>query len=248
MVAIAVYGDSLIDESGADLRASLRSLLPGWNIIIRSHGGAAQCDFHSQMVDDADHSNVRAAILAFSGNLFTSCAVSRPYPGSYASDAHWAADLYGARGVPLAFVATPGRAGSTPAERIVPNVYRAVGTQRGIPVVESDDLFVDPATGRYEITGPCLVGECVDRIVIRSPDGGHLCPVPGSVPCAVYSSGVVRYNDGIVAMTGALLHVTSPPRHTLVPHDVVAHDDDHVTTNTSTTTTSTSTTTSTTVV
>ncbi|HEU5300870.1 MAG TPA: hypothetical protein VFW06_01400 [Acidimicrobiia bacterium] len=239
---IAVYGDSLVYESEAHLRAALASVLPGWDIIIRSYGGVAQCDYHASMVDDLDHRNVRAVIVAFVGNRLTDCVLSRPYPDSYYSDAHWAADLYASRGIPLAFVATPGLVGNTPADRIVPNVYRYVGSERGIRVVESDDLFVDPATGKYEITGPCLVGEweCADQIVIRAPDGGHLCPVPGSVPCGVYSSGVVRYDDGIVRMAALLAGFTPPAGRVLVTPTTT-------TTSTSTTTTSTSTTTTTTV-
>jgi len=231
----------LVYESEAHLRAALASVLPGWDIIIRSYGGVAQCDYHAQMVDDADHRNVRATILAFSGNLFTPCVVSRPYPDSYYQDAHWAANLYGSRGIPVAFVAAPGRAGTTPDDRIVPNVYRYVGIERGIRVVESDDLFVDPATGKYESTGPCLVGECADRIIIRSPDGGHFCPLPGSIPCAVYSSGIVRYDDGIVRMAAVLAGIAPPPGRVLVTPTSTTTTS---TTTTSTTTTTTSTTTS----
>ena len=117
------------------------------------------------------------------------------------------------------FVAAPGSVGLVPAERIVPNIYRAVGATRGVSVVDFDDLFVNPATGRYEQTGPCLVGECIGYVNLRAPDGGHLCPVPGQVPCAVYSSGVVRYVDAIIQMAARLGGVTPPPRRVMTIPD-----------------------------
>jgi hypothetical protein len=213
--AVAVYGDSLVHESVTEIQNRMHAAFPGWNVIIHAWGGLAQCDLHSDMVSDADHHNVRVAILAFVGNAGTPCATSRPYPASYVTDANWAVDLYASRGIRLAFVATPGHIGITPAERNIPNVYRSVGTARGVPVVDYDDLFVDPATGRYEQLGPCLVGECTGYVNLRAPDGGHLCPVSGQVPCAVYSSGVVRYVDPIVQMATRLGGVAIPPRRVM---------------------------------
>ncbi len=216
---VAVYGDSLVHESVAALENRLHQVFPGWNVIIHAWGGLAQCDLHSDMVSDADHNHVRVAILAFVGNAGTPCATSRPYPGSYRNDANWAADFYTSRGIPLAFVATPGSVGLVPAERIVPNIYRAVGAARGISVIDFDDLFVNPATDRYEQNGPCLVGECTGYVNLRAPDGGHLCPVPGQVPCAVYSSGIVRYVDAIIQMAARLGGVTPPPRRVMTIPD-----------------------------
>lgn len=204
---VVVYGDSLVHESSAALEARLHATFPGWTVIVRSFGGLAQCDWHNDMVADADQHNVRVAIIAFVGNAITSCSANRAYPASYTADANWAADLYAARGIPLAFVATPGTAGTTPADRIVPNIYRSVGTSRGVAVIDFDDLFVDPATGRYEQAAPCLVGECDGYIVVRGPDGGHLCLIPGQVPCMIASSGIVRYVDGIIQMAARLGHV-----------------------------------------
>jgi len=232
---IAVYGDSLVAESVTHLEAALRAALPGWNVLVRSAGGVAQCDYHSQMVSDADHHNVRAVVLAFSGNNFTPCSVARPYPDSYYFDANWAVFTYRSRGVALGFVAAPGPVGTAPADRIVPNVYRYVGTERGIPVGESD-LLLDPATGTYESDAPCLVDESCDWIDVRAPDGGHLCPVLLSAPCAVYSSGVVRYSDAIVRIAAGLAGFAPPAALTLVTPPSTT------TTSTSTTSTTTSTT------
>ena len=229
----SAYGDSLVSESVAELESRLHSTFPGWNVIIHAWGGLAQCDEHWNMAYEADHNNVRVAILAFVGNAGSRCNVGRPYPDSYVTDANWAADLYTSRGIPLAFVAAPGRAGTTPAQRVVPNVYRSVGASRGISVIDYDDLFVDPTTGRYEQYGPCLVGECTGFINLRAPDGGHLCVVP-SVPCAVYSSGVIRYVDRIIQMAAVLGGVAAASPRVMVP-----------TTTTTTTTTSPTTTTTT---
>ncbi len=78
---------------------------------------------------------------------------------------------------------------------------------------------MNPATGRYEQAGPCLVGECIGYVNLRAPDGGHLCPVPGQVPCAVYSSGVVRYVDAIIQMAARLGGVTPPARRVMTIPD-----------------------------
>ncbi len=115
-------------------------------------------------------------------------------------------------------------------------MYRFVGTEWAIRVVESDDLFVDPETGRYEQTGPCLVGECLDRIAIRAPDGGHLCDLPGVTPCPVYASGVVRYTDGIVRAAAILTQRTPPPgRVVVVPSTTTTSSTSSTSTTTSTT-------------
>ncbi len=130
---VAVYGDSLVQESVAVLETRLHQVFPGWNVVIHAWGGLAQCDLHANMVADADAGNVRVAILAFVGNAGTPCATSRPYPASYRTDANWAVDFYRSRGIPLAFVATPGSVGLVPAERIVPNIYRRSARPGGFP-------------------------------------------------------------------------------------------------------------------
>jgi hypothetical protein len=219
-----VYGDSLTSQTTNELRSRLGLLLPDWDIVIRAHGGTAQCDWNPSMAQDADTLNVKAVVIQFSGNRSTACISGLDAVEKYTEDANWAVDLWRSEGVPLAFVAGPGRVGIAPADHEIGNVYRSVAGARDVLVVDPAPLFVDLTTGLYAQEMPCLVGECAGTIPVRAPDGAHFCPEPGSaIPggCSVYSSGVVRFAEAIVHGVATLVGVPQPPYRTMVPTSTV---------------------------
>ncbi len=211
---IAVYGDSLILQSSAHLTARLHAQLPGWNVVVHSAGGTSQCDWHGWMQHDADTYNVRAVVVSFSGNNLSSCSASRPYPGSYTTDATWAVNFWSVQHqVPIVFTADPGGIGTTPTDRVVPNIYVRIGATRSNYVADPTPLFLDPASGRYAATMPCLRGECTGTIRVRALDEAHFCldPVPAPAACSGYSSGVVRFVDSIIHGVAVVTHTPPPP-------------------------------------
>ena len=51
---VIVYGDSLSSEASGQLDSQLQTAFPGWRVVVRSQGGAALCDYKTQMQDDAN--------------------------------------------------------------------------------------------------------------------------------------------------------------------------------------------------
>ena len=211
-----VYGDSLSQESATHLFERLNVGLPGWQLINRTYGGTAQCDWHDEMIDDQSKYNVKAVVIAFVGNNLTPCIQSRPYAQAYLLDADWAIRFYADRSIPVTFLAAPEGIGRTPESRNIPNVYKYVTSGRAN--IEDANLFIDPATGLYEQNLPCLVGECTSYINSRAPDHYHLCLVQPSASnsCPVYSSGVTRYVEMMIQGLGHIGAFATPPARTMI--------------------------------
>jgi len=254
---IAVYGDSLMVESFEATRTRLAEVLPGWDVLQRTWGGTAQCDWHDDMQADAASSNIKAVVIAFSGNYLTPCIQSRPLAEGYMSDANWALDFWWNRNVPVLLVAAPGPIDQGEAARVGPHAYLNIAAYRGSAMVDTGPLFFDTQTQIYGATMPCLVGECSGTTQVRRADG-HLCPFPtNNQSCPVYSSGVVRYAEsiayGVSHMLGgsrtAVTMVPPPPTTTTTSStsSTTSSTSTTSTTSTSTTTSSTSTTTTTTL-
>ncbi len=214
---VVIYGDSPTAEVQTVMENQLTTALPGWRVVTRAMGGTAQCDFHPQMLDDA---NLQAdlVIIQFGGNFITPCITSRGY-GDYFWDALWAADLWNNRGAPILFVGGLGRAGDPAGIGPVGGHYQWVANYtagRGNRFVNSGSLLIDPATNRYEQTLTCLSteeDECTaanDRITVRAPDGFHLCNIPWQTPCPTYSSGVYRFALAITRAAAAMVGGTVP--------------------------------------
>jgi hypothetical protein len=72
-------------------------------------------------------------------------------------------------------------------------------TELGETYIDAGAAVLDHGT--FSRTLPCLSSEtrtegCIDgRIVVRSPDGAHLCPTQKNFPCPMYSSGALRYGN-----------------------------------------------------
>ena len=239
---IALFGDSLIDQSASTLLRRAATDLPGHQLDLHYFPGTAQCDWTAAM-EDVARQGVGTVVLAFAGNMFTACARGGDAYARYRADAEWAVEFWRARGVRLVFVAAPGMVGATADDRPAPRAYLDVAAATGTPVIDLGPRFVDPVSNTYTERLACLPTEgpgqgcSAGTIQVRTGWDGlvqdriHFC----LRACTVYSSGVVRYATGIV---DGLRDVLTPVTTTTVPSSSTS------TSTTSTSTTSTSTTSS----
>jgi hypothetical protein len=66
--------------------------------------------------------------------------------------------------------------------------------------------FVEAPDGRYTDRLPCLdldIDCAPDGTTLVRSDGIHFCPVIGTLPCPVWSSGAARFGLGIAAAANA---------------------------------------------
>ena len=210
-----VYGDSLVGQVQPLLRQRLEQLLPTWTVVIRAEGGAAQCDLHGLMVDDAARLNVKGVLIAFSGNQFTPCIAGRNLRQGYIDDYLWAHDFWRNRMVAHAFVAATGGVGTFLDERMIGNLYRDLSSWFGVPVADVAPLFTQGSPPSFRRDMPCLVGEvladgfspCTDYVTVRDDIGGHICNTPR---CTVIDPGAVRFVDPMIQTVAGMLGVPRP--------------------------------------
>ena len=212
---VIVYGDSLSSEASGQLDSQLQTAFPGWRVVVRSQGGAALCDFKSNMQDDA---NLEAdlVIVQFSGNFFTPC-ITNPGFGNYFWDAGWTINLWHERNTPVLFVGGLPRVGQPAGIGATGGAFKwwaEYTAAWGTRFVDASTFLVED--GIYKQTLPCYASEedsCTrddDRINARNTDGGHLCNTPGpvgwgNIPCPDYASGAYRFALAIVRAAAAMI-------------------------------------------
>jgi lysophospholipase L1-like esterase len=221
---VAVYGDSLLAESQADLEAALRA--DGrTNVRVSSFGGTALCDWVDTITQDARERPADIVVLTFSGNNMTTCtrdATGRPLAGDalrarYLSDAVAVMEATDGATARVLWVSAPTprpvAPGESPADdRAVELVFETVAQRYARAEFVDAGAAVEDG-GQYADTLPCLPGEpCPPsgRVPVRSPDGVHFCPLayePGR-PCRSWSSGAWRFGnaiaDAVIAVVDAL--------------------------------------------
>jgi len=208
---VVVYGDSLVVESVDVLYERFPEFVANTNLVVRAYGGTAQCDFHDQMVADADELDVVAVVIAFTGNNLTPCIEERPYVDGYTADAEWAAGLWGAHDVPVVFVGSLGPFGMPVDDGAIAALYKAVAATSGETFADTAPWFARGTPATFASRMPCLEDECFGTIEVRRADG-HLCHEPtGGLPCPDYSSGVRRYVDVMLRAVALRLGLPQPP-------------------------------------
>lgn len=210
---VFVYGDSLAYESVAPFAARMG----GTGLAVTQHvyGGVALCDWVPRMHSDLAQADARAVVLQFTGNNFTGCMGGvGDIPAKYAADLHTAFDQLAGR-VDLAHVFVVAAPPSQVSDGVAFNAaLQAVTTSRGGTWVSATRVALTDA-GAFAWDLPCLPDEdlargCrVDgRIVVRSPDGGHFCPVKEPYTCPpVYSSGARRFGEAMADAVRATLGI-----------------------------------------
>jgi len=195
---VVLFGDSMLSETSAAVRASLRALKPAWEVEVRAFPGTGICSW----LDEMRATDAQAVALLFTGVVFTDCILNqRKWPEAYLSDAASAASIFRAKGTEVIWLGWP-----RPARHVVSphlddtiwHYYKQVAGEYGEHVADPGVALFDPATATYPMTMPCLtpseLGCAGGRVRVRDARGGHLCPLTDlSGPCPVYSSGVRRY-------------------------------------------------------
>jgi hypothetical protein len=218
---VILYGDSLAFEA----RDAFALTLQRGNdieVVDRTFGGTAICDWLDRMRQDLHDLQPTAVVLEFAGNNVTPCVQGPQGPltgpalaDKYRSDARAATGIFAGAGVRVYWMGAPPISGAQAGDfELVRHVYEAEPSRMTMPTPPFGTVeYVDAGGavvegGRFTATLPCLPSEdaadgCVDgRIPVRALDGVHFCPVregPGTDRCPVYSSGAGRFGLAMAA-------------------------------------------------
>ncbi len=218
---IALYGDSLAWEAEHHFQRRLEAA--GAEVVARTWGGTAICDFFDEMVADAAALHPDAVVVEFSGNGMSACISERARTqgllSAYRTDAHAVVALF--PGTRVYFAGAP--AAPQPAGASDFNGGEFDALYQAVAQRHPNARFVDAGAsvldeGRWTRTLPCRPDEpCTGGVddrgegvnVVRAPDGAHFCPdgaeardgVTGG--CAVWSSGAFRYGTAMADAVGA---------------------------------------------
>jgi len=222
---VVLYGDSLAWESQEHFRDAFAGN-PDVDVITRTFGGTAICDFLDDMRDDVATLRPVAAVVEFSGNAFTPCMMDRAgqplrdeaFLERYRADAAALVGIFGPAGTEVYFAGAPiprpsdGRGHFNGGK--LNAMYQRIASSHApqVQFVDAGAAVLDG--GRWTETLPCLrdepctggtdaSGRAVD--VVRAPDGDHFCPASAAAragvsgPCPVWSSGAYRYGRAMAA-------------------------------------------------
>jgi hypothetical protein len=203
---VILYGDSVSMETVPFFHWFTG--VSGRRALTRVWGGTAPCDWFTQMRSDRAKHKPAAVVIQFSGAALTPCMGGRDLYEAYREDARTATQIFINGGIPVVWVSTPlpEDPDSSSILRDIHQIEQGAATELGEAYVDAGTAVLDG--GRYSRTLPCLAHETSSlgcssgRIVVRAPDGAHLCPRQ-EFPCTVYSSGALRYG-ATQAYVGAL--------------------------------------------
>jgi hypothetical protein len=216
---VLLYGDSLAWEAQEHFESAFDHL-PNVEVISKTYGGTAICDWLSVMRTDVATLAPDVVVVEFSGNALTDCMqdgrdgplMGRAYLDRYRADARSVVEIFRPVDAHLFFVGAP-----SPRVLADEREFDHEGLDalyRQLAASESDQVdYVDAGAavldeGRWTATMPCRADEPCEggtdasgRLVnfVRAPDGSHFCPtgdraVAGVTDrCAVWSSGAFRF-------------------------------------------------------
>ena len=214
---VILYGDSLAWEARNHFRWAFEHH-PGIEVVERTFGGTAICDWLHAMREDAASLAPRAVVVEFSGNALTPCMHegAQALQGDellerYRSDAEAIVRIFEPIDTGLYFAGAPGPRDSSGGDfggGRLNHMYREIARTPGdgVDYVDAGAAVLD--RGRWTQTLPCLheepceggfdaEGRAVN--VVRAPDGNHFCPTwhqahgGATGTCDVWSSGAFRY-------------------------------------------------------
>jgi hypothetical protein len=209
---IALYGDSLVSETGQDFAFLAR--LSGASVKVHTFPGTAPCDFFASMSADAQDWHPTVAMLAFTGDAFTPCMDgvqigTSQYFTRYKDDTQKAISIFRSVGTMVILVGLPADASVSLTRNVsaLNRLYMSLARDNsGVTYDDAGQAVM--AKGRFTLTLPCLSGEpCTGphgTNVVRAPDGVHFCPngkttlVSGFEYCDVYSSGAFRFASAML--------------------------------------------------
>lgn len=213
---VVLYGDSLAWEAQHSFVQAFTDQ-PGVEVVVRTYGGTAICDWLETMSTDAATLAPGAVVIEFSGNALTPCMqddagqglTGDEYFGRYASDAEQAITIFADSDAQVIFAGAPislaDEQNGEDAEARLNPMYRELGERSpDVRYVDAGAAVLD--AGSWTKTLPCIPGEpCTDQqvTVVRASDGVHFCPAGEEAvrgvtgECPVWSSGAFRYGQAL---------------------------------------------------
>jgi hypothetical protein len=222
---VILYGDSLAWEAEDSFVGAFAGK-PGVQVLTRTYGGTAICDWFDAMRSDAATLAPGAVVLEFSGNALTPCMEDADGHG-LTGNAYW--EHYRADAQTAISFFAPAHSRVYLAGAPISRVQEATGDfHGGLVNAMYDELaslygdvvaYVDAGAsvldhGHWTPTLPCLPNEpCTGGTdlrgrginVVRAPDGGHFCPAAEEAKrgvvaaCPIWSSGAFRYGNAMAA-------------------------------------------------
>ena len=218
---VVLYGDSLAWEARHVFEHALAD--EPVEVVTRTFGGTAICDWLDEMADDAATLRPGLVILEFVGNNYTPCmqdASGAPVVGQalvdrYGDDAAAAVATFASADTEVVFAGAPisQPATATLDLHLAPlnAVYEELARELdGVGYTDAGAAVLDDGT--WTATLPCLrIEPCADgdgesgagHNVVRAPDGLHFCPANEDAPrgvtgdCPVWSSGAFRFGAAL---------------------------------------------------
>ena len=221
---VILYGDSLASEARDWFSLAMQGDGRG-EVVDRTLGGTAICDWLDKMRGDAHRFQPSAVVFEFVGNNVTNCVrgPTGPLTGAalvdrYREDARTATKIFAGLGVRVYWMGAPAVAPASPTTAVDINAVRRVEEAEAggwtfarppldrVQYVDAGQAVLDH--GRYAGTLPCLPSERLEdgcaggRMQVRADDGVHFCPagaVQGGGRCPVYSGGAARFGLAMAA-------------------------------------------------
>ena len=217
---VVLYGDSLAWEARHVFEQALAD--QPVQVVTRTYGGTAICDWFDEMADDAATLQPGLVVIEFVGNNFTPCmqdSAGEPLVGAalvdrYAIDAETAIATFASADTQVVLAGAPiSRPATTSLDlhRAPLNaVYEELGRRLdAVRYVDAGSTLLDD--GEWTATLPCLPQEPCGRNaesgaavnVVRAPDGLHFCPASAEADrgvtgdCPVWSSGAFRFGTAL---------------------------------------------------
>jgi hypothetical protein len=219
---VVLYGDSLAWEARDAFKGAFVDR-PGVQVVARTFGGTAICDWLDQMADDVATLKPGLVVIEFIGNSFTPCMsdgaggflTGAALVERYSADLETVIATFSAIGAQVVLAGAP--VSSAEADSAAPGggglnaIYRQTASAHaGVRYADAGaDVLAD---GRWTSTLRCLAmepctggadGAGVGINVVRAPDGVHFCPSGADAPrgvtgdCPVWSSGAFRYGNAL---------------------------------------------------
>ena len=211
---VVLYGDSLAWESRQAFTEWFTGR-PSVEVMTRTFGGTAICDWLDQMAADAVSLAPGIVVVEFSGNSFTPCmqdAAGVQLTGDavterYLVDAAAVIALFAPIGTKVVFAGAPVSGPTSAVVGRMNSLYADLADRHeGVWYEDAGAAVLDDDS--YTISLPCLSSEPCEGgynsdglpvNIVRAPDGIHFCPVSGEAfagvtdNCPVWSSGAYRY-------------------------------------------------------
>jgi len=216
---VILYGDSLAWEA-QDAFVNAFAGMPGVQVLTRTYGGTAICDWFDIMEADVQNIRPTAVLIEFAGNPGPSCVGGQDPLTKYREDAQHVVGIFNSQGIHTYFVSPPKQVpvGGTTTESPDPwrEMYFQVALDNSTRFADAGHSVYNFGVGAWTFTLPCnspTEPGCTNGSVqVRDPsDGLHFCPDRMGGPlvdCPGYGGyvpGAFRYGTSMAAIVASQL-------------------------------------------